>query len=221
VVAASVSYDAASQSATLVPSAPLEYSTSYTARLDPGITAEDGLPLSAAVTWSFATFAACPCSLFSSALVPVSTGNPVRDGRSGSGPWSYELGVRVTVDEPTSLTAIRFFKDALETGTHTGKVWSSAGTVLASVVFSGETASGWQQQSLVSPLQLQPGTTYVVSVNLNAYFVLTNQALQSQISSGPLRTLTDKNGVYGSAAGIFPNTGSPAKANYFVDLVAE
>jgi hypothetical protein len=51
--------------------------------------------------------------------------------------------------------------------------------------------------------------------------VLTNQALQSQISSGPLRTLTDKNGVYGSAAGIFPNTGSPAKANYFVDLVAE
>ena len=121
------------------------------------------------------------------------------------------MGVRVTVDEPTSLAAIRFFKDALETGTHTGKVWSSAGTVLASVVFEGESASGWQQQSLVSPLQLQPGTTYVVSVNLNAFFVLTNQALASQVSSGPLRSLTDKNGVYGATAGTFPNTGSPAK----------
>ena len=129
------------------------------------------------------------------------------------------MGVRVTVDEPTSLAAIRFFKDALETGTHTGKVWSSAGTVLASVVFAGESASGWQQQSLVSPLQLQPGTTYVVSVNLNAFFVLTNQALASQVSSGPLRSLTDKNGVYGATAGTFPNTGSKKNANYFVDLV--
>jgi hypothetical protein len=59
----------------------------------------------------------------------------------------------------------------------------------------------------------------VVSVNANAFFVLTNNGLQSQISSGPLRSLTDKNGVYGSAADVFPDSGSSAKASYFVDLV--
>jgi len=219
VVAASVAYDAVSQTATLTPSAPLAYSTGYTARLSTAVTSQGGVALASPVSWSFTTAAPCPCSLFSSVLVPASTGNPTQDGRSGSGPWSYELGVRVTVTAPTSLAAIRFYKDPKETGTHTGKVWSSNGTLLASTVFSGESASGWQQQSLATPLQLQPGTTYVVSVNLNAYFVLTNSGLQSQITSGVLQSLTDKNGVYGSAAGVFPDTGSPSKANYFVDLV--
>ena len=83
---------------------------------------------------------------------PCSQNLPTQDGRSGSGPWSYELGVKVRVSQPMTSTAIRFFKSPLETGTHVGRVWTSTGALLSQVTFTGETASGWQQQALPAPL---------------------------------------------------------------------
>ena len=61
------------------------------------------------------------------------------------------------------ITAIRFYKGTGNTGTHIGNIWSSTGTNLARVTFSGETATGWQQQTLATPVAVTPGTTYVVS----------------------------------------------------------
>src|SRR5205807_5485701 len=101
--------------------------------------------------------AACPCTLFSDVSQPAAQNLPVQDGRIGPGPWSYEFGVKATVDQPMQLTAIRFYKAPLETGLHTGKVWTASGTLVAQVDFSGETASGWQQQTLPAPLALQVG----------------------------------------------------------------
>jgi hypothetical protein len=120
------------------------------------------------------------------------------------------------------LTAVRYYRDVLETGTHTGRIWSSAGTLLASVPFTNETSSGWQQANLATPMALQPGQTYVVSVGLNATFVMTNLGLQAQIVNGDLSTdvTAGKNGVYGSASGVFP-TASYQSSNYFVDVVAQ
>ena len=59
-IPATVSYDAASRTATLTPSAPLDLSTTYTARLkggvtDPRIKDLAGNALAADVTWSFTT----------------------------------------------------------------------------------------------------------------------------------------------------------------------
>ena len=73
---------------------------------------------------------------------------PVQDGRAGKGPFSYEMGVRSRCSRPLQLTAIRFYKDAGETGTHTGRVWKPSGQVIGQTTFTGESASGWQQQSL-------------------------------------------------------------------------
>jgi hypothetical protein len=43
--------------------------------------------------------------------------------------------------------------------------------------------------------------------------------LQNQITSGPLQSVADgKNGVYGSASGVFP-TSSYKSSNYFIDAV--
>ena len=146
-------------------------------------------------------------------------GTLVDDGRSGSGPFSYELGVKVAVTSPVQLTAIRFYKDSHETGVHVGTVWSSTGSILAQVTFANESASGWQQQALPQSLQLQPGTVYVVSVGLKAYFDLTPSGLATQIVQGPLQSVADgANGVYASAAGLFP-TNSDKSSNYFVDVV--
>ena len=38
----------------------------------------------------------------------MSPGNSTRDGRPGTGPWTYELGTQITVDQSMDLTAIRY-----------------------------------------------------------------------------------------------------------------
>ena len=75
----------------------------------------------------------------------------VPDGATTDGPGvNYELGTRFTSAVAGQITAIRFYKAANESGTHTGRIWSASGQQLASVVFSGESASGWQQQALAT-----------------------------------------------------------------------
>jgi hypothetical protein len=217
-VPASVSYDETTKTATLTPGAVLAASTAYTAELTNGVQAVDGTALSGPVTWTFTT-GSCPCQLFSNALTPESNGLPVQDGRSGSGPWSYELGVKFTVDEIVSLRAVRFYKDALETGSHTITIWSQSGVTLASIPIGSESGSGWQQQTLLTPIELQPGAVYVASVNINAAFGMTVDALATEVVSGPLRSVADgANGVFGNSAGTFPAQ-SYRTSNYFVDVV--
>ena len=43
-----------------------------------------------------------------------------------------------------TVTGVRFYKAAANTGTHIGSLWSATGTQLASATFTNETASGWQ-----------------------------------------------------------------------------
>jgi Domain of unknown function (DUF4082) len=184
-----------------------------------GAPAADGTPLAAEVDWSFST-TLCPCSLMTSLAAPSSTGNPVQDGRVGPGPWSYELGTKFQVTQAQSLLGIRYWKDAKETGSHVGRLWSSTGTLLGTVNFSSESASGWQEADFSTPIALTPNTTYIVSVGLNAYFDLTTFGLQSQLTAGPLKAVADgQNGIYGASAGTFPTKFGSKSSNYYVDPV--
>jgi hypothetical protein len=217
-VAASVTYDGTAHTATLTPAAPLSPGAPYTAALTTGIHGADGSPLTAPLSWTF-TLGHGPFSLFAPTLAPAIVGASVQDGRSGTGPWSFEFGVKIAVTQAQPLTAIRFYKDAKETGAHVGRVWSAAGSLLAQTTFATETASGWQEQKLATSLMLQPGQVYVVSVGVNAFFVATHSALANQIVAGPLESVADGvNGVYGSAVGTFP-TKNFQLSNYFVDVV--
>jgi hypothetical protein len=218
-VAGSVAYDPVANAVTLTPSAPLQPGATYTATVSTAVHAADGTPLGAPVTWSF-TVAQCPCTLMA-ALAPSSLHNAVQDGRVGPGPWSYELGTKIQMATGSQLLALRFYKDGSETGTHVGSVWDVSGNLLAQVTFTGETASGWQEQALAAPLALQPGRVYIVSVNINAFFVVTPAGLQTALSGGPATTVADgTNGVFGQTAGSFPS-GSFNSSNYFVDAVVE
>ncbi|HEY3183008.1 MAG TPA: Ig-like domain-containing protein [Gaiellaceae bacterium] len=214
-VPATVSYDAATRTATLTPTAPLVGGKTYTARLAASIEAADGITLGDDVTWSFT--AACPCMLLPPGLAPVATGLSTANGRPG-GPWSLEFGVKFNVDTPGRLTALSFYKDAAETGSHVGSLWTADGILLASVVFTGETASGRQEQPLATPIGLAPGTTYVASVGINASFVQTVNGLSAPTDSGILHAVADgANGVFADAAGTFP-TQTFSSSNYFVDV---
>lgn len=132
---------------------------------------------------------------------------------------SYEGGMKFRSAKAGQINAIRFWKAASETGTHIGKIWSATGTLLASVTFTNETASGWQQQALSTPLSIQANTTYVVSVNVNTYFVLTYDELSSSIVNGDLSSVADgNNGVYSLSPHSFPSSSS-RNSNYYRDVV--
>ena len=217
-VPATISYDRFAFVATIKPSANLAANTAYTVKVTTGVLTPDGTSLLNPFSSTFTT-GTCPCTLMTG-LVPKAVGNPVQDGRTGAGPWSYELATKITVDAPSSLTAIRFWKDAKETGTHTVRLWSSAGTVLASLPVTGETTgAGWQQATFATPIALAANTVYIVSVNANAFFSTTRSGLATPLTSGIAHTANDiKNGVYGASAGLFP-TNSFSSTNYFVDVV--
>ena len=55
-------------------------------------------------------------------------------------------------DEDGFITALRFYKQPNNTGTHVGHLWSGTGQLLAAATFTGETASGWQQVELPNPV---------------------------------------------------------------------
>ena len=187
--------------------------------------------LTATATYSITCTGAGGTSPAASATVTVSGGGgvgtysifttqtPAGSYTDGTG-VNYELGTKFMSNTAGQITGIRFYKASQETGTatRTGRIWSSTGTLLASVVFSGETASGWQTQNLTTPLSIAANTTYVVSVNTrSAYYVATNNGLASSISNGPLSTIVGANGVYGNP-GAYP-TNTWQASNYFRDVV--
>jgi hypothetical protein len=216
-VAASVAYDAATRTATLTPSSPLASGTVHTAHLASAIASASGLALEQPHAWGFTT-SSCPCQLFGGAYSPAISELSTANGRSGSG-WTLELGAKIGVTQAASLTAIRFFKSASETGTHIGRLWTVQGQLLASVTFSGESNSGWQQQALATPVALVPGQTYVVSVGMNERFVMTIGGLANSLTGGPLFSIDDgANGVFADAAGSFPSN-HWSESNYGIDAV--
>ena len=138
----------------------------------------------------------------------------VTDGSTAN----YELGLKLTTAVSGQINAIRFWKASKETGTHIGRVWNLSGQILASVTFANETASGWQQQALSTPLTVSANTTYVITVNTgHTFYVDTIGGLTAKISSAHLSTITGANGVYGPT-GRFPTT-TYKSSNYFRDVV--
>src|SRR5215471_18223876 len=103
---------------------------------------------------------AIPSALAASTIWPSTT----LPGTADSGPdSSVELGVKFRSDVSGTVTGIRFYKSAANTGTHIGNLWSAAGTLLASGTFSNETASGWQQMPFTTPVNITSNTVYIAS----------------------------------------------------------
>ena len=72
--------------------------------------------------------------------------------------------MRFTSDIDGTITALRFYKGAANTGTHVGHLWTANGTLLATATFTGEIGVGLaggrrSRHRSRSP----PGTEYVAS----------------------------------------------------------
>lgn len=130
-----------------------------------------------------------------------------------------EVGTAFSTSVAGTVTAIRFYKGSGNSGTHTGSLWNSAGTRIAQVTFTNETATGWQTATLPTPVALTPGATYVVSYYApNGRYSSTPAALTQSRTVGPLTAPGGANGRYryGSGGGL-PNR-SWNSTNYFVDV---
>jgi hypothetical protein len=79
-----------------------------------------------------------------------------------------EVGTKFIARANGFLPQIRFYKPSQDVNTsHTVTLWNSAGTAIASVVTSGESASGWQTANFASAPALVNGQTYVASYFTN------------------------------------------------------
>jgi methionine-rich copper-binding protein CopC len=134
------------------------------------------------------------------------------------------LGVRFTSDVSGFITGIRFYKGPGNTGTHIGHLWTSTGTLLGTVTFTSETASGWQEADFSTPVAVTAGTTYVASYYAPAGHYADDQYYfaMNGVNSGPLHIPPDVPGkpasVFSYGADAFPTT-TFLSANYYVDVV--
>ncbi|MCB2177415.1 MAG: DUF4082 domain-containing protein, partial [Actinomycetales bacterium] len=196
---------------TFTPGAALAQDTTYTATAT-GLVNTDGSTL-ADQTWSFTTVTAdgCPCGLFSTET-PATAAAADNDG--------VELGVSFVPAADGLVSGVRFYKGTGNGGTHTGTLWSATGTALATVTFTGETASGWQTAMFASPVAVTAGTTYVVSYYApQGHYAVTSDYFTVDHTVGPLTAPAAGNGRYVYGGG-FP-TSSWRSTNYFVDVVYE
>ncbi|BAY66050.1 WD-40 repeat-containing protein [Calothrix brevissima NIES-22] len=220
VVAATVSYDAATRTATLQPTGNLGNNKTYTATLKGGtIKNQVGSAFAVDYTWSFTTAGQLSTSyqIWNNSSTPATA--------SANDPNAVELGVKFRSDLDGYITGIRFYKGGQNTGTHVGTLWSSTGTQLAQATFTNESASGWQQVTFPNPVLISANTTYVASyhTNVGRYAINNNFFASAGVDNPPLHALSNNasggNGVYRyGATSIFPNSNYQS-SNYWVDVI--
>jgi hypothetical protein len=156
-----------------------------------------------------------PISLWSTNTVPVT---PAQNDNS-----AVEVGLKFVSDVAGYITGMRFYKGPGNLGTHVGHLWTSTGTLLATVNFINETATGWQQVDFPSPVAITANTTYVVSYYAPAgrYAIDGGYFLSSGADSGTLHArssaLAGGNGVYRYGGGFPASTYNAT--NYWVDPI--
>src|SRR6266542_2339282 len=211
----------------LVPKALLQPGQIYTVTLkgglaEPHITDSTGLPLASDYTWSFSTAAAPPpvtgVSIWDDSVIPPTPIFP------DSTP--VEVGLKFRSDKDGLVTGVRFYKGgAANGGTHVGHLWTSTGTLLSTVTFTGESDTGWQQALFQTPIPITANTIYVVSyfAPQGHYAADSGFFASFGVDTPPLHafsnTVAGGNGVFNdNPSGGFPSQSFNA-TNYWVDVV--
>jgi methionine-rich copper-binding protein CopC len=210
-----VTYSSATKTVTFNPNSDLALNASYTATVT-GVTDLAGNVLTSPVTWSFTTTVVVTnATVFDPAATPAVL--------SAADPDPVEVGMKFRTDVAGFITGIRFYKGAANTGTHVGHLWDENGNLLATVTFTNESATGWQQANLSTPVAVTANAVYVVSYYApNGGYSLTGNYFTSAVTNGRLTALAhseDGNGVYRYVNGGGYPTSSFNASNYWVDVV--
>jgi len=160
--------------------------------------------------------ATCPCSVWGAgtvhAVMAASDSEPI------------EVGMKFKSKAAGYVLGVRFYKGSNNLGTHTAQLWTKNGTKLATVTFTNETSSGWQQAIFSKPVAIAANTIYVVSYYAprGYYSQDASYFANSGHESGPLYALREgesgSNGVYRYTKSGFPNRNGRS-SNYWVDVI--
>ncbi|QUS35687.1 DUF4082 domain-containing protein [Falsirhodobacter algicola] len=200
-VGGTVSYNAASQIVTFTPTA------GYTGAAHFGYAISDGRGGIGSAFVNMQVVAPYE-SLFGG------TGGPAVTDSGDSA--AVTLGTAFTASGSGTISGLRFFKGAQDLGTHTGTLWRSDGTILASGTFTNESASGWQTLVFSSPISIAAGQSYVAGYASNGHYTTTSGFFDTAWTSGGL---TATAGVYSYGNGTSVPTSSYAGSNYWVDVL--
>ena len=158
-----VTYDPATFTASFDPVGNLAHNQVYTATVrggaaDPRVKDASGNALGGNATWSFTVApqgTTCPCTLFEPTDAPLAVD-------FGDTP-AVEVGVRFRASRSGYISAIRYYKSALNTGQHIGTVWNSSGQALGQALFVNEGVTGWQQANFSPAIPVVADTLYTAS----------------------------------------------------------
>src|SRR5258708_2914883 len=143
----------------------------------------------------------CPCGIFGANWTPYVT--------SANDSGAYELGMKFQSAISGWVAGVRFYKGTGNGGTHTGELWTSSGTLLATGQFLNETASGWQTMVFPSPVQISANMTYVVSYyDPLGHYSVDEDLFDSAMNTPPLTAVKADYMHAGGGNGVF-NPGGP------------
>lgn len=171
-----------------------------------------GLLLTGSVLTMGALASASPVSesLFAANAVPVT---PAVTNDSAA----VELGVQFTPKVAGTVTGVRFYKGAGNTGTHTAHLWQGTKS-LATVTFVGETSSGWQTAVFNPPVLVKAGTKYTASYHdPKGHYADDQGSFSKALTSGDL-TAPKNAGVFVYGTKSADPTGTWNASNYWVDV---
>jgi hypothetical protein len=158
---------------------------------------------------------ATPVSVWTSEAVPNMAAAPASQ--------AAQLGLTFISSVSGYVTGLRYYKSSTNTGQHLGYLWSSTGNLLASVTFTNESASGWQQANFPTPIAIDANIPYLVSYwSTNGHYAddtgyFATLGVTNQMLYAPPDGQYGPNGSY-ATSNVFPS-GSSGSSNYWVDVV--
>lgn len=170
---------------------------------------------SALILLSISAMAQTPLTIFGNALPH----NPVNPDSA------VTLGVKFYSTQPGTIAGIRFYRGHSNRNGYTVKLFSSAGSLIASAKGGDScTVPCWEQINFAAPISIAANTTYVAAYyDSNGYYADdtgTNGGLTNGASNGPL--VAPASGAGGGNGVYTYSTGFPSQtwqdSNYYVDV---
>ncbi|HEY5842055.1 MAG TPA: DUF4082 domain-containing protein, partial [Mycobacterium sp.] len=209
VVAGNAGTETGGSTVSFTPTSPLDPSSEYSVTVSEA-QGVSGVAMTSNFVSEFTTSGpeACPCSLMETTTMPV-----VSNSQDGD---AVTLGLRFTSSADGKIKGLRYYRDAANTGTHTGKLWNADGTELASLTFD-DSGTGWQSANFSSPVSITAGTTYVASYYApNGHYSANVGGFANTMVNTPLSS-SGSGGYYLYGNG-FPDR-SYLGTNYYVDVL--
>ncbi|HET8546235.1 MAG TPA: N,N-dimethylformamidase beta subunit family domain-containing protein, partial [Pseudolabrys sp.] len=137
---------------------------------------------------------------------------------------AVELGTKFQANQAGTITQLKYYRtttDAGDTDVRAGHLWTSGGTLVASVTFtSAPGAVGWQVATLSSPVAIAANTIYVVSYRTDDNYLAQSDFFNTAFTdpTGILSSPAGGNGVYQYGSTLVFPTFSFENTNYWTDI---